>query len=113
MAEEPDLWWRCDANTYYIADEWADIFDSNDRLTWTSFAVVRSTPKGVWLRGFLTEEFFVLGTATRQRAVPTKALALRDAICRKERHVQGCKARLARAEGQLQMLLREQGTKKL
>lgn len=100
-----DVWYRADVRWYSVADEWGDHSYSTCHVYITEFDVVRTTPKGVWLRGFMTGEFFVLGTAIRQRAVPTKTLALQDLVAREERHVYGCKARLHRAEQGLSLAL--------
>lgn len=103
--EGMEVWWRAEDRRYANYDPWAE-FDqpsgSHLQLTLTPYFVDRHTPKGVWLRGILGDRTFVLGTATRQFAVPTRELAIRDLIARKKRHVEGCKARLARAEEHLE-----------
>ncbi len=78
---DQDCWWRAEVHTgpEYNGNVWAS-------LNWRRFIVVRSTPKGVWLREeglFAPEkERFVRGDARLQFAVPTKRLALKDAEIR-------------------------------
>lgn len=114
------FWYRCEVRHYSVADEWGDHSHTTSALSWIKFGVVAETPKGVWLRmvpwaatnpnawrcakGKPGDDFFVRGTSMRQTATPTKALALRDAIARKKRHIEGCKARLRQAENDLHLL---------
>lgn len=105
MRGDPDnTWWRCEVRHYSVADEWGEHSHTRTIVEFTPFALARSTPKGVWLRNVFGGEFFVRGSAIRQRAVPTKDLAVADAIARKERHVAGCQARMREAENDLAML---------
>jgi hypothetical protein len=102
--EGSDVWWRAEDLRYANYDPWAEFEQpsgSHLQLTMTPYIVDSYTPRGVWLRGILGDRTFVLGTATKQHAVPTRELAIRDLIARKKRHVDGCKARLARAEEHL------------
>ena len=128
MTAYDGFWYRVDVKHYSVADEWGDHSHTSTELVWSKFAVHRETAKGVFLvevpMGFkdpyhhrgcdlsrrLFGATFVLGKAKRQRACPTKELALADCIARKERHVQGCKARLSRAEDDLRRLQWEAGT---
>ena len=122
------FWYRCEVRHYSVADEWGDHSYSTSEVVWTKYAVLRETPKGVWLtpapwgatnpdyarfsgpKGISRrEDVFVLGSALRQQACPTKELALADAIARKERHIAGCRARLAQAERDLDHLRWEGG----
>ena len=97
-----DVWWRADDRRYANYNPWDDeCSGSHLRISYTRFVVDRYTPKGVWLRGFLGDTHFVLGTTLKQFAVPTKELALQDLVARKQRHVAGAKARLHRAEEHL------------
>lgn len=106
--EYDDFWWRCDVRHYSVADEWGDHLYTATDISWTKYLIVRTTPKGVWLRGYLTREHFVRSKGKKQLALPTKELAIADAIARKERHVWGCQARLDRAKNDLVILLRTQ-----
>lgn len=129
MAEGFDgFWYGCEVRHYSVADVWSDHFHTSAEVVWTKYAVLRETPKGVWLTpapwGATNPDYarfsgpegisrrmdlFVLGQALRQRACPTRELALADAIAKKERHVAGCRARLAAAEADLDLLRREGG----
>lgn len=113
------FWYRAEVRHYSVFDEWGDHAYTSTKLDWTKYVVVKETPKGVWLRpvswgetnpekyqdgrhrDFHMEPQFVLGTARRQLACPTKELALEDCRQRKLAHIRGCKARLARAEDDL------------
>lgn len=91
-----DVWWRADEKWYANYDPWAEFEQpsgSHMVLELRRFIVVKYTPKGVWLQDWLGEKFFQLGNAIRQKAVPTQALALRDLVKRKERHLQIMTAR--------------------
>ena len=102
--EGEELWWYAKDRRYANYDPWAEFEQPSGshlvlELDW--YVVVRHTPKGVWLRAPFQGEFFVRGNAIRQRAVPTKELAIRDLVARKKRHVAGAAARLARAQQHL------------
>lgn len=115
------FWYRCEIKRYSIADEWGDHSYTSSEIVWTKYAIVRETPKGVWLTRvkhsyqyshgrFATAMMgtdFVLGTSLRQLACPTKELALADAIARKKRHVSGCHVRLVVAQDELIQLKME------
>jgi hypothetical protein len=104
MSQEPELWWRAEDNRYANYDEWAE-FDqpsgSHLKIEFRSYKVIKHTPKGVWLQMYWNHAFFVLGTARKQHAVPTKELALKDLIARKKVYVSRCEQRLARAREHL------------
>lgn len=106
MQNEKEYWWRAEDRRYANYDPWAEFEQPSGShlvIELYSYEVVRHTPKGVvlWPHGF------VLGTATKQFAVPTKELALLDLIARKKRHVAGCQVRLAQAEEHLRGAERE------
>ena len=103
MENEAD-WWSCKIVHYVSVDEF-DSIHRHGKLQWQRYQVVRTTPKGVVLKEFVNE-FLVLGKAIRQRAVPTKELALQDAIAKKKRHIKGCEHRLQCAQGDLRILER-------
>lgn len=100
-----DSWWSCSTDFRAASDEWDETYIVGPFLYWHRYEVVRTTPKGVWLKGMF-ETFFVLGTALRQRAVPTKELALRDEIARRQREIQGHAARMRRAEQRLELAMK-------
>lgn len=89
--EGSDVWWRADDKRYANYDPWAEFEQPSGShlvIEFTPFQVVKYTPKGVRLRDWIGYEFFVLGDAIRQKAVPTKALALQDLVRRKEKHAE-------------------------
>lgn len=113
------FWYRCEVKHYSVADEWGDHSYTSTEVQWTKFAVLRETPKGVWLtwcplfcqdpdtyRGQPRDAQLVLGKSRKQQACPTKEAALADAIARKKRHIAGCEARLAGAVNDLRCLER-------
>lgn len=100
---ECEVWWRAEVNRYANYDPFEEFEQgggSHLQLELIPYQVVRTTPKGVVLRGFMGPEFFQLGNAIRQTAVPTIQLALTDLLFRKEKHVRMAKARLKDAETQ-------------
>lgn len=99
-----EVWWRADDKRYANFDPWDEdgCSGSHLRIEFTPFEVVRHTPRGVWLRGWMGSPFFVNGLAAKQTAVPTQALALKDLIARKKLHVYFAGARLKRAEEHLE-----------
>lgn len=102
------FWYRVEIKHYSVADEWGDHAYTSAQEFITKFAVVKETPKGVFLKsvplGFTTG--FVRGKGKVQLACPTIELARADAIARKKCHVAGCLARLRRAEEDLKILER-------
>jgi hypothetical protein len=98
--DDVELWWRAEDKRYANYDPWAE-FDqpsgSHLVIELHRYEVERHTPKGV----IIAHHGFVRGKARKQFAVPTQELALQDLIIRKKYHVDGCKARLARAEEHL------------
>lgn len=98
--DEPEYWWRCETRYYASCDPYDEDVThiTGPHVEFTPYLVVRTTPKGVWLRGIFGEELFVLGKAIRQWAVPTKEIAMRDEVARRKREVQGHEARMKRAK---------------
>lgn len=106
---ECEVWWRAEVNRYVNFDPFAEFEQdggSHLQLELIPYQVVRSTPKGVILRGFMGDEFFQLGNAIRQTAVPTIELALTDLKFRKEKHVEMAGRRLDDAKAQLRSVER-------
>lgn len=104
--EGSDVWWFAQDRRYANYDPFAEFEQPSGShlvIELTPYIVDRVTPKGVWLRGWLGNRFFVLGSAIRQRAVPTKELALMDLIKRKEKHVKMSEIRLENAKACLEM----------
>lgn len=98
-----DRWFRVEDRRYANYDPWAEFGQPSGShlvLVVHSYALLRHTPRGVWLSS-PTEKFFVKGTSTKQRAVPTIDLAIADLIARKKHHVIKSQYRLSRAEEHL------------
>lgn len=99
--EGSDVWWRLEDRRYATPSQSNLVYQhgppSTLRIMLVPFVMVRSTPKGVWVQDWLGHEYFVLGTAARQRAVPTVELAIRDLIARrsKEARMHETRARYA------------------
>ena len=71
---------------------------------WEEYALVKETPKGVWLQQpWHTHKFFVLKEAKKRRAYPTKAMALDSFLHRKKRQISILRSRLKTAEESLQV----------
>ena len=100
MRREPDelfereLWFRARVS----CSPWSI---TPSKIEFDCFKVVRHTPKGVWLQSEGCDEFFVLGRARRQYALPAVDLAIEDLIDRKRRNVTYKMAHLASAEKEL------------
>lgn len=102
--ESTDVWWEAEAVRYaefVPLGDYARPAGSRLEIHLRPYVVAAYTPKGVRLRGPFGSEFFVLGEAVKQRAVPTKALALADLVSRKRLHVHFARLRLGLAEQQL------------
>ena len=103
--EGADVWWRADDRRYANYDPLAEFEQPSGShlvIELTPFELVRHTPKGVWVRGWFGQESFVLGKAIRQLCVPTKELALRDLIARKEKHAKMAQIRADIAKSHLE-----------
>lgn len=100
-----DVWYRAEIRHYSIADEWGDHSYTSTEVHWSTYSVIRTTPKGVIVWDYGSERF-IRGNGTKQLALPTKELALEDCIKRKERHIKGCLARLRQAEEDMTVLKR-------
>lgn len=98
--EGSDIWWHAREKTYANFDPWSDddYTGSHMVIELIPYIVVKYTPKGVRLQDFMGYSFFVLGSAIRQHAVPTRELALLDLVKRKEKHIQICEYRLRDAK---------------
>ncbi len=110
MADEH--WYRTEVRMVCCADPWEeDIYYSRPELYTTKYKVLSTTPKGVWVQGFMQPKTFVLGTAMKQFAVPTVELAAKDCIARKkvqisinEARIRGMKSELSHTEEHLRRL---------
>ena len=102
--ESFDVWWRADDKRYANYDPWAEfeqMSGSHLSIELTPYIVVKYTPKGVRLQDFMGGQYLVLGKSIRQQAVPTKELALRDLVFRKEKHVRMSELRAEEARQHL------------
>lgn len=90
-----DHWWRCEVLRQAHWDKWTEeVIGYSYSVHFTSFVVLRTTPKGVWIDEGFGAEKFILGKAVRQFAVPTKELAKQDEMERRKKHVKMCRHRL-------------------
>lgn len=104
--EGSDVWWSAQDKRYANYDPFAEFEQpsgSHIVIELTPYIVEKYTPKGVWLSGSFGEKFFVLGRSVKQAAVPTKELALKDLIARKEKHVEMARKRMDAAHEALSM----------
>lgn len=103
MSAQPgDTWYRYDFMRYAPPlDEYERPCGSGHReVVLTGYIVERVTPKGVWLEG----RRFVLTSARKRFACPTKEEARESFIARKNRQVRILKAQLLDAELALQLI---------
>lgn len=102
-----DIWWRAVDKQYADYDPWAEWEQpttSHTRITFWPVTIISTTPKGVFCYdGLSGERRFILGTALKQYAVPTKELALRDLIARKQRQASIYEARAKTARNTIRM----------
>lgn len=100
-----DYWFRAETKTYACSDGYDDDCDWSfyTRINIEPFIVVRTTPKGVFVRPFLGSEIFVLGTAKKQLCVPTIEAALHDLVQRKKLHTKFSYLRYESAKKTLNM----------
>ncbi len=108
MIDLDGIWYRVETRWFASVDDFDEV-DYHGQEVVYKYTVVRRTPKGVWLRSEFGEEFFVRGTATKQKAVPTMELARQDEIARRKRHVRGCERRLKDAQHLLAYAQRKAG----
>lgn len=95
-----EIWYRYEDRLYSAG---VDEFDNplgpaQLRVVLNQFFVDRHTPKGVWLTMGLGDKRFVLHSARKKFAHPTKEDALRGFIARKERQASIYGARVDRAK---------------
>lgn len=102
--EGADVWWHAREKTYANFDPWSDgdYTGSHMVIELIPYIVTKYTPKGVRLSGPFGNNFFVLGSAIRQHAVPTKELALLDLVHRKEKHIRMLEYRIEDAKSALE-----------
>lgn len=92
-----EVWYRYEDKTYASVDEWDNVH-THTELQLHEFEVANHTPKGVWIFTFgrfdinglrasdaRREKRYILGTANKMFALPTKQLALESFVARKEK----------------------------
>jgi hypothetical protein len=94
-----DVWFRAELRVKAFSLS----LSKEPSIEFKCFAVARSTPKGVWLKDGSGGEFFVLGRARKQYALPTTKLAIIDLVSRKRRHLSYRQAHLRAAQQELLM----------
>jgi hypothetical protein len=92
MPEEKEMFYR-----YEVSPTTIEV-----HLVLEEYPVIRRTPKGVWVDD-LVRERFVLLSAVKKFAYPTKEEALESFKARKGRYIRILKNRLERAEAALSL----------
>lgn len=97
--DDPDqeYWYRAEHKHDASFDLDGNWVHSSDWCKMYQYKVIKHTPKGVWL-DVHGDKTFVLGTARKQFAVPTKELAYLDFLYRSDRYVGIYKARVRTRE---------------
>lgn len=99
-----DTWYRYEDRTYAAPlDEYENpVGQPRTELVLYDLTVLRVTPKGVWLSLWPgATPRFVLDSARKRYAAPTKELALEGYLARKRSHVRILEAQLRRAQNAL------------
>ncbi len=99
MVCSDDVWFRAELRVKAFSLS----LSKETSIEFKCFAVARPTPKGVWLNDGMGGEFFVLGKARKQYALPTTKLAIIDLVHRKRRHVAYRQVHLRAAQEELLM----------
>jgi hypothetical protein len=76
--------------------------DSRIVLVLSTFLLLKTTPRGAWIDVYGLKKFVLL-TARKRYACPTKEEALASYQARKQRHVEILRAQLLRAEAALRL----------
>ncbi len=77
------------------------------RLRLDTYQVVRKTPKGVWITDGLSKDKFILLSAKKRWACPTKEEAAVAFAARKRRHISILKGQMETAEQALELISKE------
>jgi hypothetical protein len=95
-----EIWYRFeDYMESAGVDEWENSLGPGTvQVRCREFRAIRHTPKGVWLDIGYVPNRFVLKSATKQYACPTREDALRSFVARKTRQASIYRARVRRAE---------------
>jgi hypothetical protein len=117
--QEVTYWYRVEDITYAApVDEFDNpIGSGRTEVVMRRYEVVKTTPKGVWLRDFVSifgttdSEYkgkFVLRDARKRWACPTTGEAIASFEARKRKLIKICQARINRAELCLRISITEQ-----
>lgn len=83
-----DTWYRYEDRLYGSANEFDEVTHTYVKLQLTEFVVTKVTPKGVWVSAFgCCIPRFVLLSANKRHALPTKEDALESLMARKARQI--------------------------
>lgn len=93
-----EVWYRCEAHRYASLDWSGEVCGSRVELYWSTYSVLRRTTKGVWLQRPFAKPRFVLHTATKRFANPTRYGALVSLRARQTRKISIYRARIVEAE---------------
>lgn len=108
MIDEP-IWFRVEAASYAITDDWGDVVGSHRYLTVRKLKVMKHTPKGAWLsNGFFVEQrkFVLRDVQHRGRlfAAPTLDQAKEDFRLRKQFRIDRLQSQINRALKEIELL---------
>lgn len=96
-----EVWYRYDAQAYSSVDEYDRVYTFSLRLERHEYAVIRHTPKGVWVDDYSQRGRFVLTGATKRWACPTDEEARASFVARKRRQIKILENNLSRARESL------------
>jgi|ERR1700739_1756224 len=99
--DEKTYWFRVEARSVGDINYDGDLVGSHMEVTLRKFEVLKTTPKGVWLKQFMEDKKFVLRDARKRFACPTVAEAFESFRARKARQKRIYKARIADVEDAL------------
>lgn len=106
-----DTWYRYEDVRYAtMSDEWGESTGSYTVINMYEYTVRKVTPKGVWIsQGTVDNPRFVLLSATKRYAAPTKAEALESLIARRMRQCVILEHQLNRAKETIQLAQKQLG----
>lgn len=94
--KEGDTWYRYSDRLHGSANEYDEIVWTDVYLSLEEHTVCKVTPKGVWVTDGLDRKFILL-TANKQFAAPTKEEALNSLLARKKRQIRILESQLKHA----------------
>lgn len=94
-----DTWYRYEDRRYGSVNEFDEVDHVYVKLQMTDFKVTKVTPKGVWVSaGGMCTPRFVLLTANKRYAAPSKEEALASLLARKARQMRILETQLGHAK---------------